>query len=233
MNLLNLANANTATTGTGTMTLGSALTGYMTWSAAGAVNGRSYPYLITDGSAWELGTGVYSSGTLTRTLIASSTSALLNLSGSAMVACVARVNDIWVPPITKLWLASNLSMPASVWTTVTWDTVGADDVGAAPSVPGTTITTPAGFTRCRVSAYLAWQNAGAGVRYGAILQNGTGVRAGIIPVNNESPLHMQTMWRNTTAGDLWTVQGIPGTTTENLSGTGFTGPSEFQIEWAP
>jgi hypothetical protein len=94
--LLNRAKVSTATTGTGTVTLGSAVSPYQSWSAAGAVNGSVYSYLIEDGINWEIGTGTYnsSSGTLTRTLDASSTGALLSLSGSATIACVARVADL-------------------------------------------------------------------------------------------------------------------------------------------
>src|SRR4051812_8710668 len=103
-NLLNRAKAATATPGTGTVTLGAASTAFLTWAAAGAVNGRTYAYLIEDGAAWELGTGVFASGagTMTRTLRASSTGSLLNLSGSATIACVATTTDLWTPPTTLI-----------------------------------------------------------------------------------------------------------------------------------
>lgn len=85
--LLNRARMTTATTGTGTITLGSAVTKYQTFAAAGAVNGRAYRYVIEDGNAWEIGVGTYTSSgaTLTRGLVQSSTGALLSLSGSAEV----------------------------------------------------------------------------------------------------------------------------------------------------
>jgi len=94
--LLDRVKVDTATTGTGTVTLGGATTPYQTWAIAGAISGTSYSYLIEDGTAWELGWGIYDSAgpTLTRNLKSSSTGSLLNLTGSATVACVANESDI-------------------------------------------------------------------------------------------------------------------------------------------
>ncbi len=94
--ILNRAKANTTTTGTGTVTLGSTVSPFQSWASAGASGTtRRYSYLIEDGTAWEIGEGVYNSGagTVTRGLIASSTGALLNLSGSATIASVAKATD--------------------------------------------------------------------------------------------------------------------------------------------
>ena len=75
----------TATTGTGTVTLGAAVSGFQAVPAA--LDGETIDYAITDGTAWEEGYGVYThtGTTLTRNLIASSTGSLLDLSGDAEI----------------------------------------------------------------------------------------------------------------------------------------------------
>lgn len=85
---VNRAKMTTATTGTGTITLGSAVSGFQSLASAGVVNSDSLHYVIEDtGGAWEIGTGTYTSSgtTLSRSLLSSSTGSLLNLSGNAIV----------------------------------------------------------------------------------------------------------------------------------------------------
>jgi hypothetical protein len=55
--LYNLARVTTATTGTGTMTLGAAVAGYLTFAGAGVQNGDVVAYAIKDGSNSEIGRG--------------------------------------------------------------------------------------------------------------------------------------------------------------------------------
>lgn len=78
----------TATTGTGTITLGSAVSGYRSFATAGVTDGSTVNYVIEDGTSWEIGTGTYTSSgtTLSRTVVASSNAnAAITLSGSANV----------------------------------------------------------------------------------------------------------------------------------------------------
>jgi len=95
--LANRAKMTTPTTGTGTITLGAASDGYQSFSAAGVTDGQSVRYVIEDGAAWEIGTGVYTdaSTTLSRTVIESSNAdAAINLTGSATVFISLAAGDI-------------------------------------------------------------------------------------------------------------------------------------------
>ena len=91
------AKMSTATTGTGTITLGSAESGYQSFSSAGVADGDIVHYVIEDGSGWETGEGTYTASgtTLSRTVKQSSNSgSALNLSGSATVFVAALGEDI-------------------------------------------------------------------------------------------------------------------------------------------
>jgi hypothetical protein len=95
----------TVSTGTGTLTLGSALTAvginavaYQSFAGASVPNGTVVSYLILDlNGNWEVGTGTYTTSgtTLSRTPTASSNGgSAINLSGSAQVFITIRAEDL-------------------------------------------------------------------------------------------------------------------------------------------
>ncbi len=94
--IYDLARMTTATTGTGTITLGSAVSGFLTFAAAGASDGEIVSYAMTDGPNSETGTGTYTASgtTLSRTVVSSTNSdAAINLSGSAQVMITPNEDD--------------------------------------------------------------------------------------------------------------------------------------------
>lgn len=94
--LFNRAKMTTSTTGTGTITLASAASGFQSFADAGVSNGDVVQYVIEEGSNFEIGTGTYSSSgtSLTRTPTESSNSdAAITLAGDATVSITAVADD--------------------------------------------------------------------------------------------------------------------------------------------
>jgi surface protein len=105
--LVNRAKMSTSTTGTGTITLGSAEEGYQSFAAAGVADADVVRYVIEDGSAWEIGTGTYTASgtTLSRTVSESSNAGSpINLSGSAVVFVGATAEDFFKSPAPAAWV---------------------------------------------------------------------------------------------------------------------------------
>lgn len=149
--LVNRAKMTTATTGTGTITLGSAVTGYQTFAAAGVANTNVVRYVIEDGANWEIGSGTYTSSgtTLTRTPTQSSSSgSAITLSGSAVVFITAVVADL-VPYATGTPID-----PAYGGTGVTSSTgSGAVVLGTGPTITGAALNGTIGATTPSTGAF--------------------------------------------------------------------------------
>jgi hypothetical protein len=99
----NLARVSSTTAGTGTITLGAAVSGFLTFALAGASDGDRIEYSINDGSNSEKGLGTLrSSGTVTlsRDNIYSSTNggaaiSLSGLSSQCNVFCDPSAQNLW------------------------------------------------------------------------------------------------------------------------------------------
>lgn len=60
----NRAKMSISSTGTGNVTLNAAEPAYQTFAQAGIVDSHSIRYIIEDGTAWEIGTGLMSSSAI-------------------------------------------------------------------------------------------------------------------------------------------------------------------------
>lgn len=110
VNLLNLARMTVGSTGTGAISLGAAVPGFLAMAAAGAVDGKTYRYSISDGSASEMAYGAWSSAgnTLARNTITSTNSNNpINMSATAQVAITPARQDL-------PWVADSGSLIASI-----------------------------------------------------------------------------------------------------------------------
>jgi hypothetical protein len=118
--LANIAKMDSATTGTGTLTLGSAVAGYLSFANAGVTSGQVVTYAIEDYDASgniiarEVGAGTYSSTgpTLTRDTVYSSTNAgaKINCSGLQYVFVSLAKEDLatfGVLSAVNTWTANN------------------------------------------------------------------------------------------------------------------------------
>lgn len=121
--LYNIARMTTATTGTGTITLGSAVSGYLTFALAGVSDGETIAYGIKDGTNSEVGIGTYTSSgtTLTRSVTKSTNSdSAINLSGTAEVYITARKEDFLnaADPLTSSQVAVQSDQETATSTTL-------------------------------------------------------------------------------------------------------------------
>jgi hypothetical protein len=245
--ILNRVRATVSDTGTGAVTPGSGIPPHRSWSSAGAVSGRSYSYLIEDGYDWELGTGVYNGTTITRPgpgtdpTFASSTGALLSLSGASSISSVAKAADYHVAPLTQLVKTSAQSITSGTWTTVSWDTTPVvDDVGAFSSGAPTLLTVPTGWSRVRVSVHTIWENGATGLlRYMQCVGSRTFMGSAnhlvsIAQQANEAGAYAISPWiTNCVAGDTFSVQvnHNKGSASNFSPAAGFS-QAWIQAEWA-
>jgi len=164
--LVNRAKVATATTGTGTITLGSAVDGYQTFAAAGVVDADVVRYVIEDGDNWEIGTGTYTASgtTLSRTVSESSNSDLaINLSGTALVFLTVAGEELQHAADMDQGVATTDSPSFAGLTATTADinggTIDGTVIGGSTPAAGTftdLTAEEASFSRLNVGANLAW-----------------------------------------------------------------------------
>lgn len=116
--LLDMVKVNVTSTGTGTLTLGTAIASFLTIAGSGGVDGREYSYVIEEGSAREVGWGVAGSGgtTLTRNCLRSTNSnSPISLSGSAIMYISPNTRDFDQLPGLQTTYRSGMMYGPSGW----------------------------------------------------------------------------------------------------------------------
>lgn len=131
----------TTTTGTGTVTLAGATTGFQSFSAIG--NGNTTYYTISGGSEWEVGIGTYTSSgtTLSRTTV------LASSNGGSLVNFSAGSKNVFVTYPAKrsamtTGLTENVSTISQSYTITTG--ANATSTGAITIASGVSVTVPSG-----------------------------------------------------------------------------------------
>ena len=139
----------TATTGTGTITLGTAQTGYITFAQGGIADASSVTYTIIDGNNFEVGRGTYTSSgtTLSRDTVlvslisGTSGTTKLTLSGTATVFITTVAED--TQALSGMFYENNITLTSNYTITTNKNAMTA---GPVTINSGVTVTVPSGST---------------------------------------------------------------------------------------
>lgn len=175
---------NTATTGTGTITLGTALAGFIRLQDDSRItDGALVNYTIEDGNDREMGIGTYASagGTLARTVVQrtlvsgtydDTSPTAISLSGNAIVRCSAVADDRNYRGCF-LRLSSAQAISNSAWEVILFSSEEYDTDDFHDNVTNNSrITIPSGITRVKLSGNISWESNTAGLRGASIYLNG-------------------------------------------------------------
>ena len=144
---VNRAKVYTATTGTGDVTLGSAVIGHQTFDSAGVLNSDIVRYAIEDGTDWEIGIGTYTTvgSVLTRSVTESSNAGTpISLTGNAIVYVTASSADLLQPQdigITVQGYSAALQGTTASYTTALNSKLNGIEAGATADQTATEIKT--------------------------------------------------------------------------------------------
>ena len=124
--LFNRANMTVSgTPGTGDVTLGSAATASQSLASAGANDGDTFPYVLEDGTAWEIGMATYHSTgpTVSRTKITASSNSgsAISATSSAIIYCGVKGEDVTGP--MRVPLVADLSAVTNLYSATLTDRV--------------------------------------------------------------------------------------------------------------
>jgi len=182
---------NTVTTGTGTITLGTALTGFIRLQDDSRItDGALVNYTIEDGNDREMGIGTYASagGTLARTVVQrtlvsgtydDTSPTAISLSGSAVVRCSPVADDrnfrgVMCRKSGAQTIANNAAAP---YTPISWDAADDYDTDAFHDISTNndriTIPTNSGISKGRLQAGGRWASNSTGARLIVITKNGS------------------------------------------------------------
>ena len=228
--LVNRAKVSTATTGTGTITLGSAESGYQTFADAGVVDADVVRYVIEDGTAWEIGLGTYTASgtTLSRTVLESSNAdAAINLSGTAVVYVSVAAEDLAAIQTqlgTKAPLASPTFTGTVNATTVDTTNLEVTNIKAKDGTASATIANSTGVLTV-ASSVLTTTDINGGTITGitdlAVADGGTGASTAAAALTN--------LGLTATAAELNKLDGATATTAQLNFVTGVTSAIQTQL----
>lgn len=153
----NIARMYSITTGTGTLTLTSAVPGALTFTLSGVVNSERVTYTIRDGANTEVGRGTYTASgtTLSRDTVLSSTNggSKINCSGRQTVAVTVAAEDM--TPFASYYGSSGSVTNNTDNSVLALDTEWIDQAGIA-SISGNVLTLALkGWYECSCSVYFS------------------------------------------------------------------------------
>jgi hypothetical protein len=214
-NLLNRARMTTATTGQGTLTLGSAVSGFLSFAEAGAADSKAYPYVLVQGSDFEIGIGTYTASSTTFSRDTVTASKISGTAGTTKLTLAAGGAQIFISPraadLNEFLNKHTLWIPAAAMTPrassgagqATYDS-GSNDITIPALAFDTTtqeyahfsIGMPKGWDEGSVTFIPYWTNTG-----GASTQTVAWTLAGVA-ISNDDPLNA-TMGSAQTSSDTW------------------------------